>query len=166
MQNELNAEAGESRKYSVAKSGLIFFTIFFSGFLLFNCSAGSDKQRKDSSSKFTQYYNQGQKLYEKHCSNCHQKNGTGLGRVYPPLNVSDFMDTNFNDVLCLMRHGKKGELIVNGVRFNQPMPGIPLLTDLEIAEIATYIYNTWNHNRGLIDVKEVSPILLNCEPSE
>jgi len=61
-----------------------------------------------------------------------------------------------------MKHGKEGEVLVNGKKFNKPMPGIPVLTDLEIAEIATYIYNTWSHQHGLIDVKETSAIINNC----
>lgn len=116
-----------------------------------------------TSAKFDQYYVHGRQLYTKHCSNCHQADGSGLGRVYPPLDTSDYMQKNFRDVLCLMRHGKTGTLIVNGVSFNQAMPGIPSLTDLEIAEIATYIYNTWNHKRGMVEVKEVTQILTGCQ---
>lgn len=104
-------------------------------------------------------------MYEKHCSNCHHKDGTGLGRVYPPLNTSDFMDNHYEEVICLIRFGKSGELFVNGKQFNQPMKGIPALSDLEIAEIATYIYNTWDHERGLLEVKEISKILDECKPS-
>jgi mono/diheme cytochrome c family protein len=127
-------------------------------FLLLNCS-----NKKDSSPKFTQYYNQGETLYQKNCSNCHQKNGSGLGLVYPPLDSSDYMEKNFKEVICLIRNGKKGELFVNGKKFNQPMPGIPTLTDLEIAEIATYIYNTWSHQKGMVEVKEVSELLKACQ---
>jgi cytochrome c551 len=126
-------------------------------FLFPHCS-----NKKDSSPKFTQYYNQGETLYEKNCSNCHQKNGSGLGRLYPPLDSSDYMKKNFRDVICLMRNGKKGELIVNGKKYNQPMPGIPSLTDLEIAEIATYIFNTWSHQQGIVEVKKVSKIMETC----
>jgi cytochrome c551 len=113
--------------------------------------------------KFQQYYVQGEQLYVKHCSNCHQKNGKGLGLVYPPVDQSDYLDKNFADVICLMKYGKRGELIVNGKTFHQPMPGIPMLTDLEVAEIATYLYNNWDRQRGLVDVKEVSPVIMNCK---
>ena len=120
---------------------------------------------KTSSPKFKQYYVQGEKLYQKYCSNCHQSNGSGLGRVYPPLNRSDFMEKNFEEVICLIRYGKSGSLMVNGVEFNQPMSGIPTLSDLEIAEIATYIYNTWEHERGIVEVKEAEKILDTCVPN-
>lgn len=147
--------------------GMTCFVLFAFCFLLAACSKNKESQTKnDSSPKFTQYFNHGEALYQNHCSNCHQKNGTGLGRVYPPLNKSDFMEKNFREVICLIRYGKKGELIVNGINFHQTMPGIPLLTDLEIAEISTYIYNSWDHKRGLVDVREVTPILENCNTPE
>ena len=102
-------------------------------------------------------------MYIKHCSNCHQTDGSGLGRLYPPLNESDFMENHFEAVVCLIRHGKNGEMIVNGMQYNQPMPGVATLSDLEIAEISTYIYNSWSHERGLIDVGTVSGILVQCD---
>ena len=73
------------------------------------------------------------------------------------------MDKHFETVLCLMKHGIEGEITVNGKSFSQPMPGIFTLTDLEIAEIATYIYNTWDHQRGIVDVIEVNKITEKCE---
>jgi mono/diheme cytochrome c family protein len=151
-----NKQKAKSLKMKAREVILSCFSLSALSFLLFTCSG------KNESPKFTQYYNQGETLYEKNCSNCHQKNGSGLGLIYPPLDTSDYMDANFAEVICLMRHGKKGELIVNGKSFNQPMPGIPTLTDLEIAEIATYIYNTWDHKRGIIDVKETSSVLKTC----
>lgn len=141
------------------------FLLFAFCLLLLSCTTHSEK-KSESSPKFTQYYNQGEQLYLENCSNCHQKDGTGLGRVYPPLKNSDYMQNNFQEVICLMRFGKQGELIVNGLSFNQNMPGIPTLTDLEIAEIATYIYNSWQHQRGMIEVKEVSNILEHCPPAK
>ncbi len=123
--------------------------------LLFACSANDNKLQ--------QYLVQGEELYIKHCSNCHQKDGKGLGLVYPPVDVSDYLDSNFADAICLMEYGQRGELKVNGKSFNQAMPGIPSLTDLEIAEITTYLYNSWGREKGLVDVKDVTEILQQCK---
>lgn len=112
--------------------------------------------------QFMQYFVQGEELYVKHCSNCHQKNGAGLGLLYPPLSKSDFMEANVQEVICLIRNGRKGELTVNGSLFDQPMPGVPSLTEIEIAEVATYIYNAWEIKRGLVDIKTVSTALSTC----
>jgi cytochrome c551 len=128
--------------------------------LLFSCSA---KKGEDSSVKFEQYYVQGQDLYLKHCANCHQPDGAGLGLVFPPLNKSDFMDNNLDQVLCIMKYGLQGEIVVNGSSYNLAMPGVPSLTDLEVAEIATYIYNSWEHKRGIVSVQEATSALEACK---
>jgi cytochrome c551 len=121
-----------------------------------------NETKKYTSTKYQQYYIQGERLYIQHCSNCHQKNGRGLGLVYPPLDTSDYLTNNFEKVLCLIRNGKEGAIVVNGKSYNQKMTGIPSLTDLEIAEIVTYVYNTWSHQRGIVEVKEVSAALSTC----
>jgi mono/diheme cytochrome c family protein len=43
------------------------------------------------------------------------------------------------------------------------MPAMPTLTDLEIAEIVTYIYNSWEHDQGIVEVSEVSAVLSKCD---
>ncbi len=131
-------------------------------FICLYAGCGGNANNRANKTKFTQYYRQGQQLYITNCSNCHQTDGSGLARVYPPLDTSDYMDDNFEAVACLIRHGISGPLVVNGIEFVQPMPGIPTLTDLEIAEIMTYIYNTWSHSRGLVDVTTVTETLDMC----
>lgn len=121
---------------------------------------GSGCQMKDP--KYQQYFVEGEQLYGKHCSNCHQKNGTGLGLVYPPLAASDYVEKNFDKVGCLIKYGAKGDMSVNGDVYHQPMPALPLLTELEIAEILTYVGNSWGHQKGLVDVRTVGRTLGTC----
>ena len=121
-------------------------------------------RRDPQSVKFDQYFVQGQSLYEKHCSNCHQKSGDGLALLFPPLKGSDYLMQNFDAVLCQMKYGRDGEVIVNGKSFNKKMPGIPSLTELEIAEIATFIGNEWGNKKGLTEVSTVHQALEKCSP--
>jgi cytochrome c551 len=140
---------------------LIGAVYLITGTLLFSCTSSPDSNQTYSP-KFQQYYVQGEILYQKHCSNCHQPDGKGLGRLYPPVDQSDFMDKNYEQVVCAIKYGKEGKLIVNEIEYNMAMKGNPGFTELEVAEIATYIYNTWSHKKGLIDVREVSQILSTC----
>ena len=135
---------------------LLLFTCLVPLFLA--CSKNSNSQ----SVKTQQYFVEGELLYAKHCSNCHRPSGKGLGRLYPPLAQSDYMNANFEEVICLMKYGKQGEIIVNGKSYNKSMPGIPSLTELEIAEIATYIYGNWANTPRLIETQEVGKILEKC----
>lgn len=140
-----------------------FRTLFLLAVLSAGCVSKTESGRPETSTKFDQYFVHGEQLYIKNCSNCHQKTGTGLGLIYPPINGSDYLAHNRDKVICLIRNGRSGELIVNGKSFNKEMPAMPSLTDLEIAEIVTYIYNSWGKNEGLIEVNEVSSVLSKCD---
>ncbi len=113
--------------------------------------------------KMKQYYIQGKQLYQMHCQNCHKEDGAGMGRLIPPLAASDYLMNDSINVACLIRNGQSGEVIVNGISFNQPMPAHLSLTDLEIAEIMTYIKNSWGNKKGLIDVSETQKALKECK---
>lgn len=125
------------------------------------CAPGNSNKSANSV-KFQQYYVEGEVLFKKYCINCHQSNGLGLRRLYPPLDKSDFMEKNFEEVICIIKHGREGELWVNGVMYNQPMKSNPTLTELEVTELATYIYNTWSNQRGQVEVREVTSALSAC----
>lgn len=117
--------------------------------------------------KFNQYMVQGMQLYRQHCANCHQVDGTGLANVIPPLKDSDYLkSTDPKDLACQVRYGISNEIMVNGKNFNQPMPGIPQLTALEIAEIVTYVDNVWGNESGLYGVKQTERALNDCLASD
>ena len=138
---------------------LLLLSVLFIG-----CSKNQEQRQEDM--KMQQYMVMGKKLYIQHCSACHQPQGEGLAKLYPPLNKSDYMKENLEEVICMIRYGKTAPIVVNGIKYTQPMPGIHSLTNLEIAEIATYIYNSWEHDRGMINVKEVDRILSDCENNQ
>jgi len=112
--------------------------------------------------KLKQYLVEGEKLYVQHCSNCHQRDGQGLRRVYPPLAGADFLEGRTREVICAMKYGMEGAIVVNGVTYNQAMPGVPTLTELELAEIATYLYNSWGRENGIIESRTIAPMLDSC----
>lgn len=112
---------------------------------------------------FKQYVVYGQQLYKQHCSNCHQDDGSGLARLIPPLAKSDYMLENISRTVCIIKFGIAGEILVNGESYNQKMPANNQLTNLEIAQITTYILNSWGNQKGYVSVKEVSGYLRTCE---
>jgi cytochrome c551 len=152
-----------TKKKLLLRSGIPRVLIAGCALTIIACSSSGESN--NLSLKSQQYFVQGERLYITHCSNCHQTDGSGLGLLYPPVNKSDFMDKNFEKVVCLMKNGIEGELIVDGKQFNKPMPGIPSLSDLEITEISTYIYNKWGNRRDSITLQQVSGILRECKTS-
>lgn len=106
---------------------------------------------------------QGKKLYETYCSNCHQTDGKGFAKLYPPLAGADYLLDNLPAAACIIKNGMEGELEVNGVTYNQMMPANQSLTPLEIAEILTYISNSWGNESGLSNARDVSIWLNRCQ---
>lgn len=143
---------------NISKFPFTFLLIIF----LFSVITGCERAKKTA--KRNQYIVQGMQLYRQHCANCHQVDGTGLARLIPPLKDSDYLKEMGPGVLaCQIKYGLEGEIVVNGITFNQAMPGIPDLTPLEIAEIVTYVKNTWGGENELFDVKQTERALEECE---
>lgn len=101
----------------------------------------------------------GKVLYENYCGNCHQADGKGLGKLIPPLKDSDYFKASIHRSIWIMRNGQQGEILVNGEKYDQAMPANPQLKPLEIAQIATYLYNIWGMNEGVISASEVEGYL-------
>ncbi|MFD2572759.1 c-type cytochrome [Spirosoma soli] len=118
--------------------------------------------QSDEEIKRQQYITEGILIYKNNCANCHQNKGEGLANLYPPIAGSDYL-ANKNSVICLIRYGQQGPIVVNGKPYNRPMPPQPQLSDLEVAELTTYMYNEWGGETKLTDVKAVTPVLNECK---
>ena len=93
----------------------------------------------------------GKRLFTSICAACHQPTGMGLPKMFPPLAGSDYLNADKNRAVQIVLFGRQGEVVVNGQKFNNNMPSFPL-TDDDIANVLTYVYNSFG-NSGL----EVSP---------
>ncbi len=130
------------------------------------CASPSGEQSgmdRETKLKFDQYLVKGKELYESYCISCHQQSGEGLARLYPPLAGSDYLMADVPRAACIIKYGQFKEIVVNGTSYSQMMPGLQHLTNLEIAEILTYVTNTWGNEAGLQNVSEVEKWLSNCE---
>jgi len=140
-------------------------------FLILSCGSTPSETKSASYSqadssrdqiRLKQYKVEGAKIYTAYCANCHQKDGKGLAAVYPPLAGADYLMENLERAACIIKNGQANEIVVNGETYNQMMPGNPI-TNLEIAEVLTYITNKWGNKAGLTGVKDVDRWLQECE---
>jgi mono/diheme cytochrome c family protein len=119
--------------------------------------------RNSEELKRDQYYAEGYQLYMTHCANCHQADGSGLANLYPPLKSSEFLGKK-EAFICITKNGMSGEIQVGDKTYNRPMPANPQLKDIEIAEIVTYVYNTWGNETSYTSTDSVTHVLRNCTP--
>ena len=99
--------------------------------------------------------NAGGQLFAGTCSVCHQANGAGLPGVFPPLAQSDYLNADPQRSIGVLLRGLSGKVSVNGKDFDSVMPAMNQLNDDEVANILTYVLNSWGNKGGRILSSEV-----------
>ena len=100
----------------------------------------------------------GQQLFGGTCSVCHQANGEGLSGVFPPLAKSDYLAKDPKSAIGVVLRGLSGKVNVNGKEYNSVMPPMNQLNDDEVANILTYVLNTWSNPGGRITADDVKKV--------
>jgi nitrite reductase (NO-forming) len=95
-------------------------------------------------------------LFNGTCSTCHQATGTGLPGVFPPLAKSDYLAADPKRAIGFVLHGLTGKVTVNGQEYNSVMPPMTQLNDDEIANILTFVLNSWGNPGGRISTDDVA----------
>jgi len=99
----------------------------------------------------------GKQIYTKTCFACHQANGEGLANAFPPLAKSDYLNADVKRAIGIVINGKTGEITVNGNKYNSIMTK-QTLTDDEIADVLTYVYNSWGNNKTNVKATTVQEV--------
>jgi cytochrome c oxidase subunit 2 len=109
-------------------------------------------KKVDSSAKLTQQelVAKGESVYNTNCASCHQEDGAGLAKLYPPLLNSDFIKNNPLAIDSIIKNGQNGPIVVNGVNYNMAMPSSKKLSDFEIKQIASYVLIKFNKLDSLL----------------
>ena len=96
------------------------------------------------------------------CVTCHQPTGMGMPVAFPPLAGSDWVKGDKERLIKILLYGLMGEIEVNGVKFNgaMPPPGIPpgALNDQQIADVLTFVRNSWGNSASAVSPSEVAVI--------
>lgn len=104
----------------------------------------------------------GQQAYMAVCFACHQPTGMGIPGMFPPLAGSDWVTAGKPDRLIRMiLHGITGPIKINGQPFATPAPLMPAqstLTDEQVANVLTYIRNSWGNAASAVTAAEVAAI--------
>ena len=110
-----------------------------------------------SAEQRAQLAKQGATLYRKHCADCHQKNGEGVPRVYPPLagNQAILMRNPVNAIRITLNGGFPPSTAGNPRPYGMP-PFAHVLSDREVAAVVTYIRSAWGNGAAPVTPGEVA----------
>ena len=104
----------------------------------------------------------GRLLFTQNCFICHQLNGQGLPGAYPPLARSDYLLEDRDRSIRVVLQGLSGEIRVNNRRYAGSMPPV-LINDQQIAEVLTYVRNSWGNSAGPVSAAEVQAVRATTE---
>jgi mono/diheme cytochrome c family protein len=99
----------------------------------------------------------GARLYAEQCVGCHQTNGEGVPRAYPALarNPGVIMGSTINAVRAVLNGGLPPGTAGNPRPFGMP-PFAQKLSDDQIAEVLTFVRNSWGNHAPAVSGAEVA----------
>ncbi|MDP2139160.1 MAG: copper-containing nitrite reductase [Candidatus Didemnitutus sp.] len=101
----------------------------------------------------------GKQVYMGVCFACHLPDGKGLPNVFPPLAASDFLLADRERSVRIVLKGLSGPVTVNGTTYNSAMPPHETaLTDQQVADVLTYVFNSWGNSGDAFKADDVKAI--------
>ena len=97
-----------------------------------------------------------------HCGTCHQADGNGLPSAgFPPLSESYWVSGSEERLIKLTLHGLMGPFELKGVKYPGQVPMTPfggLLKDQEIADVLTFVRNSFGNKAAPVTVESVTKV--------
>ena len=101
----------------------------------------------------------GGQVYNTYCVSCHQRNGKGDGNRFPPLDSSEWVNSDKKRLIGVILNGIDKPIEVKGKPYNNVMPQHSFLRDEDIVQVLTYIRQHFNNNsKNVITTKDVSDV--------
>jgi mono/diheme cytochrome c family protein len=99
----------------------------------------------------------GEQIYKDRCSDCHQDNGQGVPRVYPPLanNEAILMRNPINAIRITLNGGFPPSTQGNPRPYGMP-PFAHVLNDDQVAAVVTFIRGAWGNHSAPVSTVEVA----------
>ncbi len=100
----------------------------------------------------------GAAVYARTCIACHQPTGLGLPPVFPPLANAPIVAGNPELPVKFILQGLMGPITVNGMTYNSMMPPVAGVSDADIADVLTYVRQSFGNKANAITADQVKAI--------
>ncbi|MEJ7666236.1 MAG: cytochrome c [Hymenobacter sp.] len=100
----------------------------------------------------------GQKVYKNVCITCHMADGGGVPNMNPPLIKTEYVLGDKARLSHIVLAGLAEPIEIDGNEYKQHMPAQAYLTDQEIADVLTYVRNSFGNKASMVRVAEVKAV--------
>jgi mono/diheme cytochrome c family protein len=97
----------------------------------------------------------GAQVYNSTCVACHGIDGKGVPDVFPPLAGSEWITGPADVPVRIMLNGLVGPITVDGAKYNSVMPPLPQLSPAEMADVLTYVRQSFGNDASPVTNDEV-----------
>lgn len=97
----------------------------------------------------------GKKVYETYCLVCHQPDGAGVPRMNPPLIKTSFVLGDKKKLIGIVLKGMDEQVEIEGNYYTNVMAPHDFLADQDIADVLTYVRNSFGNKASIITAAEV-----------
>ena len=95
-------------------------------------------------------HERGAAIYARTCIACHGPDGKGVPGAFPPLDGSTWTTGDPTIPARIALLGLQGPIEVNGLKFENIMPPLTDLKDAEIADVITYVRQSWTNDASSV----------------
>lgn len=132
--------------------------ITFTGILLLLASAGFAQQKKpvakSPATSLKASIVAGEAVYTQFCISCHLPDGGGVENLNPPLIKTAFINGAKPRLITTVLNGM-GQVEINGERYNNVMPAFNYLTNKQVADVLTYVRNSFGNKKPAVTPADV-----------
>ena len=107
----------------------------------------------------------GKQVYLEQCLACHQADGSGVPNMNPPLVKSKYVAGDKATLVKIVLNGMHGEKI-GGEDYTGVMAPHPDLTDQEIADVLTFVRNSFGNKASAVTTAQVKSARATNKPQE
>ncbi len=128
--------------------------IYITLVVVFLCIAGASAQ--SSNKLVAASAARGKTVYLQRCMVCHQADGGGVPKLNAPLDGSSSVNgTNIAKLVKNIVKGFNDRVEIDGEFYENAMPAAADLTDQQIADVLTFIRNSWTNKAGPVTTLQV-----------
>ena len=100
----------------------------------------------------------GKQVYATYCLACHQVDGSGVPNMNPPLTQTTWVLGSKTILIQQVLKGSNGKVEIDGETFHNTMPAQAHLTDQQIADVLTYVRNSFGNKASIVTMGEVKAV--------
>ena len=100
----------------------------------------------------------GKIVYGTNCLACHQADGSGVPNMNPPIINTSWVLGSKTVLIQQVLKGSANKVEIDGEKFHNSMPPQPQLTDQQIADVLTYVRNSFGNKASIVTPAEVKTV--------